>query len=264
MKNAKTYESAMRKFLGQLPKRRGSALTDPMEILLESILLSDATGQQAQEALDALKQEYVDLNDLRVSPPREIAEVIGEEYPRAREKALGIVAVLGNLSVASGPLSLEHLRELPKRELRRRLGELGLDSFASAAVTLRVFGGHAVPVDATLVEVLELDGLAHPGSSVEDVQGFLERVVNQKDALEVFEGLRVHVEKHGKILAKHRQSPQAAVEEAEERAQKQAEQEAAAAAAAGSALAAALLKARQAAQAASQASKSARRSARKS
>jgi endonuclease III len=213
MKNAKTYEKAVRKLLGQLPRRKRFGPEDPMEILLESILLSNAAVGQAQEALAVLKREYVDFNELRVAPAREIVELIGEDYPQGRQKANIITTVLRNLFVSVGTLSLESLRDLPKRELRRRLQELGLDSFAGAAVTLRVFGGHAVPVDAALVEVLEQDGLVHPGSRVEDVQGFLERVVSQKDAPEVFEALRAYVEKHPEVLARRRQPEEVAVQE---------------------------------------------------
>lgn len=204
MKNARTYEKAVRKFLTQLPRRKHTGPDDPMQILLESILLSDATSQRTQEGLEVLGREFVDLNELRVSPPREIVELIGEDYPRGREKAVMITTVLNNLYIAVGRLSLEALRELPKRELRRRLGELGLDSFAVAAVTLRVFDGHAVPVDRSLVEVMELEGLVHPGSTIDEVQGFLERVVSQKEAPEIFEALRTHVEKQAKVLEKHR------------------------------------------------------------
>ena len=213
MKNAKTYETPMKKFLAQLPRRRRPQAQEPMDILLESILQADATLAQAQAALETLRQEYVDLNDLRVSPPREIAEIIGEDYPRARDKAAMVTTVLSNLMESAGALSLESLRELPKRELRRRLTEMGLDPFASAAVVLRVFAGHAVPVDASVVDALQAEGMVHASSGVEDVQGFLERIVSQKDAPEVHEALRAYVEKQPKVLSRHRHSAPASTEE---------------------------------------------------
>ena len=44
----------------------------------------------------------------------------------------------------------------PKRERRRCLLELGLSPYVAALVMLKVLGAHAVPVDQTLVDCLEM------------------------------------------------------------------------------------------------------------
>jgi hypothetical protein len=112
-------------------------------------------------------------------------------------------------------MSLEHLSKLSKRDLREHLLSLGLNAYAAARVLLFVFGGHAIPVDRTLAETLEMEEQVHPGSSVEDVQGFLERIISQKDARNVHEFLRAHVERCARALAKFRQAKAEAAAKAE-------------------------------------------------
>ena len=122
-------------------------------------------------------------------------------------------------------LSFEHVEKMTKRDLRRHLAELGLRSYAAACMMLRVFEGHAVPVDQSLADCLEIAKCIEPGSTIEDVQSFLERVILQKHALAAHEFFRQFVAESARPLARKRKADAEARAKAEAEAKK-AEEEA--------------------------------------
>jgi len=231
MKDAKEYEARIKTLLRKKPKRVASARPeDPYDIaaLVRAVLESDASRQQAEKALEAIRHEYVDFNELRVSPLKDLVECIGRDYPQARDKAQMITGALQGIFSRTYRLSLEYMAEMTKRNLRRHLKELGLNEYAEAALTLEVFGGHAIPVDQLLVDCLAMDGYVHPESDLPDVQGFLERVISQKDALAAHEFFRKYVQRREKVLLRRRQAEAAKAQAAEaEAAKAQAEKKAA-------------------------------------
>jgi endonuclease III len=205
MKNAREYYRKLKKLL------RGLTPEPPAEIppglprvcfLIEAILQADATRRQAASAMEALREEYVDLNELRVSPIRDVTDCVGRDMPTARQKAEMIATVLNNLFLRTNDISLDWLVETPRREVRRRLSELGLSPYAAAAVAMRLFGLHAVPVDQTLLECLKADGYVHPASDVKDVRAFLEKIVSPRYLAAAHEALRSYSEKRSKTLPK--------------------------------------------------------------
>jgi len=220
MRNAAVYHKKIAKLLSGIPRERSGApreAPDPVRVLIRSVLEADATRKQAEQALAALEEEFVDFNEMRVAPPKEIAERLGKDFPRQREKAEMLVSSLGRIFNRSHQISMEYMAGMTRRDLRRHLREIGLDAYSAAAVVLRGFGGHAIPVDRTLVECLEMQGCVRPGSDVGEVQGFLERVIALKDAVAAHEFFRSYVERLAKPLAKKRKA-EAVVEKAEAKA----------------------------------------------
>jgi endonuclease III len=206
MKNAKEYEKKVKKLLGKLPKAKGAeTFENPIERLVFAILEADASSGQARKAMKALEEEYVDLNELRVSPTKEITEAIGRDYPFARDRADTILHVLGSVYERNFAMNLDALADLPKRQLRRYLTELGLDPYAEGVLASQAFGAHAIPVDQSLVDCLKIEELIHPDSDVADVQGFLERIISQKDGLAAHQCFRKFVADHSSALSKIQQ-----------------------------------------------------------
>jgi len=225
MKNARKYERAARKLLsvrGRTPRRPAEA-DDPVAGLVRAVLEADGAHKRADKAMDALRKEYVDLNELRVAPPREVAELLGKDYPLGRRKAEEIATALNNLFRRANALSFDHAKPMTKRDLRRHLGELGLGPYAAAWLMLYVFGGHAIPLDETLLECLQMDHYVHPEADLADVQGFLERLVLQKDAPAAHEALRDYVDKSARALARKRKAEAVARDKAEAAARAKAE-----------------------------------------
>jgi len=204
MRNARTYERKIKKLLDGMDRSMPAEAVDEkdaVEMLVDGVLQADASAAQAERALEAIREEFVDCNELRVSPTKEIVEAIGEDFPAAHRKANTLVKCLNGIFERANGLDVGYMEDMPKRELRRHLLGLGLDPFSAAYVVLFVFGGHAVPVDQTLVDCLEMDGYIYPGSDVQDVQGFLERIIPQKDGIAAHGLLRAYVARSARALA---------------------------------------------------------------
>jgi endonuclease III len=209
MRNAREYEKKVKRLLGGAGKAHPPTIAsseDQVRLLIESILQADASRKQVEQTAEGLMKEFVDFNEMRVAPPKEIAECLGRDFPDAREKAETIVRVLNATFDRNGNIGLDYMSKFTKRDLRRHLSELGLGPFPAACVALRLFGIHAVPVDQSLVDCLKMVRCVHPASDIADVQGFMERIVQQKDALGVHEFLRRYVEKNAKALGRKRKA----------------------------------------------------------
>jgi hypothetical protein len=235
MKNATRHQKNLKKFLSGIDKSAAvpPADADPIRAMIDAILAADAPKQSAK-ALEALEKEFVDFNELRVAPVKDIVDTLGRDFPDARRKGEETTTVLNAIFNRRNNLVLDYVEKMSKRDARRHLGELGLSPYAAGVMMLQVFGGHAVPVDQGLVDCLEADGCVGPGGSVEEVQALLERIILQKQAWSAHEFFRDYVAKNAKMLAKKRKSDaakaeaQAAVEaQAEAQAEAAAEQSAA-------------------------------------
>lgn len=209
MKNAATYEKKIKKLLGKLKAPRAAAPPTGIDAVTEviaAVFEADAPRRSGKDALETIAKEFVDYNELRVAPPKDISDRVLKDDPNRRGKAEMITTVLNNIFNRSYTISVDYMAEMPKKELRRHLLELGLSPYAAACVVLKLFGGHAIPVDETLVEVLKLDDYVSPEADQADVQGFLERIIPQKEALAAHEFFRAHIEKCAKPLARKRQA----------------------------------------------------------
>ncbi len=232
MKNAKQYEKKIKTLLGGAKKAKSTTKLpdDPVELFIEAILAADVSRKHVQKAMANIKREYIDFNDLRVSLTKEIVECIGKEFPGAREKAEMLGTVLNGIFDRANDATLEYIDMKSKRDIRRHLAELGAHPYAVSCMMLMHFGGHAVPVDKSLLECLEIQEYIHPGSKIEDVQGFLERIIAQKNALKSHEFFREYIVKLAPQLEKkHRAEAEAAEKARLEEERKKAEAEAKAA-----------------------------------
>jgi DNA polymerase III gamma/tau subunit len=230
MKNATAYEKKVKKLLGKSMTGRGQELAPPpldqaAAQLVEAILQADTTLTQAATAAKKLTAEFVDINELRVSPLSEIVDCIGRDFPLAQTKAEVISIVLAGVYHRTCGIDISYMNDMPKRDLRRHLREIGMTPYAEAVVTMTVFGGHAVPVDDALFEILLMEELVHPESDVEDTQAFLERIVPAKNAPDVHEFLRGYVAKNLSTLQKKRDAEARKRAEQEEAKRKAAEAE---------------------------------------
>ena len=206
MKNAKTYEKKVKKLLAGLSKLKAEPIPlapQPVRAMVLGVLEADAPTADAQRALEALENEFVDYNELRVAPAKDVVECIGRDYPCAWNKAYAITGALHRIFGRASQVQLDYAAEMGKRDLRRHLVEIGLDPYASAYTLMVCFGGHAIPVDQALVDCLEMQEYIHPGSDVSDVQGFLERIIAQKYGLAAHQFLRQYLAQNAQELAEY-------------------------------------------------------------
>ena len=209
MKNAGQYEKIIRKLLGSMPKAKGpqaAADEELVPILIMAVLTAEAPRKAAQKALEAFQSEFVDYNELRVSPAKEIADRMGKNFPLAREKGDTLSRVLNAVFDKTSSMTMEYMKDMSKKDLRRHLAEVGLSPYSVAYVMLMGFGNHAVPLDMTLLDLLKMKETVHPNSEIEDAQGFLERAIGSKEGPAAYEFFRNLIEKESKALTAWRKA----------------------------------------------------------
>lgn len=188
MKTNNTHVKKLAVLLGRI-KRKGSAdefeSLDAVTQLVMGFLQWNSTHRAAEAAHDRLMEVMVDNNDLRVSHDREIMSIIGENYPRATERIARMREAMNELFNREHAVSLESLRDKPKKEARAYLESLrGMPPYVAAQVTLLCFGGHAIPVDDKLAELLAFEQVVPDGASAAEVGSFLERHIKAGDAVD--------------------------------------------------------------------------------
>lgn len=123
--------------------------------LVYSLLLWEASSTQARSGLKRVREELVDLNELRVCAIDDLAHVLGDRYPLARERAMRIRSVFADIVAHFHGPTLDPVLAMPKRESRQFLEGLhGMPWFAAQRVSLLAMGTHALPVDDRLLALL--------------------------------------------------------------------------------------------------------------
>jgi endonuclease-3 len=189
MKHGAEYAKRIRHLYHQLRRQYGKPPppdhTEPIEQLILGILARDTTEAKAQAAFRRLRESLVDHNELRVTPAVELAETLGPDLPDAATRAQNLVDALNAIYDRHNVVDLSFLRDKPVRDAREYLRALpGVDEFTAARVVLYSLGGHAIPVDQSMVWVLRKENLVPPEATLSEVQAFLERHISAQEAAE--------------------------------------------------------------------------------
>lgn len=197
MKNATEYGKRVKKLLAGLKRKHSPPPANgeltPLELLALAVLRRDLPRDQAHKALKQLDDEFVDFNEMRVAPPKDIVELLGEDVPDPRGRAERLTIALGKLFEQDPNLNMEFLRDCGKRELKAQLQDgLGLDSFAEAFLTLYLTDVVAVPVDQALVDRLKEEDLVGEDAEVDDTRAMIERIATKADSFMTFELLNLY------------------------------------------------------------------------
>lgn len=175
--------------------------------LLYALLRYDASSAQALNAAGRIRAAMVDLNELRIAYPDEIAGLLGPRYPGVMARAERIRAVLCDVFNRENEVSLSRLYEMNKREARTYLESLvGITPFAAHRVSLGVFSIHCVPVDSKLAESLISADALESGTSPTDASGSLERAIRATDSWPTFLRLEAWAEAGGTTKKSGRRS----------------------------------------------------------
>lgn len=217
MKNSTLYQKNIKKLLSGVSKKRIAPpeVDDLVRLLIEAVLSPDTSRKLVQQGVEAMSREFVDFNELRVSPPKEIVDRMGRNVPHAREKADTLVRVLNAVFDRTSTMTMDYMKEMSKKDLRRHLAEIGLSPYSAAHVLLLGFASHAVAVDVSLLDALKMGEFVAPNCDIEEATGFLERFIAQKEALATHEFFRTYIEHNAKAIAKWRKAnPDLASQEA--------------------------------------------------
>lgn len=188
----------------------GARMADPvLDELVFSLLVWEAGEARAAVVPPRLIAAFVDLNDLRIALPDELAAAFGAGLPRAAERADRMIAVLGDIVRRGHTLDLSHLPSLGKREARAYLDSLdGIPPFVAARVALLTTEAHAMPIDARLARLLERGGLVAPGASAAALSSSLERHVRASEAGRFYRALEAWADAQPRSAGASRTKPE--------------------------------------------------------
>ncbi len=188
MKNATAYSKKLATLQKKLKQSYQPVDPDPLPPLARLVMAFlewNADTHSAHDAYGRLMEACVDLNDLRVTHSHEVARLLGPKYPLAEERAERMRDAMHAIFKQFYATSLEPLGSRGKKQVRSFLDSLpGMVPYVAAQVTLMGYGGHAVPVDEVLVELLKGEQAIDPEATLPEVVAFLERHVRAEQALE--------------------------------------------------------------------------------
>jgi endonuclease III len=195
MKNSKEYSKKIQKLFRSLkrkyPKHEKAAYDEPAEALVYAITSEKITHKQAQTAAKRFNEYFVDLNDLRVSRPEEIVEMLGEDNPTTREIAARLKTALRAIFEKYNTVSLQDLRKIGKRPAKEALSQInGTSPFMVDFCMLTALDGHAIPLTEKMIELLRNEQLVHPQADHQRIEGFLSRQITAKDGYYFYTLLR--------------------------------------------------------------------------
>jgi endonuclease-3 len=184
VKRLERIRLVLRRRYGEAPR---IMVTSPVEHALRTILGEEAAAAQVEDALDRLRRHFVDWNDLRVSRPREIRDVLGSDFPRSGYKARVIPRLLDQVFKQHNSMVWNFLEALGKVQTRAYFEKLEeVRPFVAATLARDCVGAHAVPVDLDVSRVLGRLGVLHPAKESEsEMQALLERAVKANRAYEL-------------------------------------------------------------------------------
>ena len=190
MKNAGKHAEELRSNFKKLLKEHDVPdfkPIDPLRALVLGAMSYDVSDARAAEAIKAIEQEFVDLNELRVATELEVRDLLGSKYPEIENRVEMITQALNQIFEREHTLSLERLRTISRRDARQFLRELpNLHPFVEAYVMLMSFEGHAIPVDNTMLDWLRDRDIAGDSATLDDVQRFLEHQLKAEECFSFF------------------------------------------------------------------------------
>jgi len=188
VKHLERVRKALRRAWGEV---RRPIVTHPVAHLVRTILAEEATPQAVDAAMDRIDRHFVDWNDLRVSRPKEIREVLGPDFPRAGAKARAIPRILDQVFKWHNSMVWDFLETMGKVETRAFFEKLEeVRPFVAATIARDCAGAHAFPVDRDVARVLMRLGLVDESESEAAMQAFLERAVKSEHAFELHAHLK--------------------------------------------------------------------------
>lgn len=195
MKDSKAYSQKVQKLYRLLkrkyPKPPKVTYDEPLEALVYAIISENMSVRAARTAVKRIYDNFIDLNDLRVSLSAEIIEVLGSDTSVTREVVSSLTGALGAVFNQCNTISLEELKKMGKRPARQALeGIAGTGNFVVNYCMLTSLQGHAIPLTEKMMEYLRNNEIVHPAADEQEVEGFLARQISAKNGYEFYALLR--------------------------------------------------------------------------
>lgn len=199
MKNSKKYSPKVTKLFNSL-KRKSTKQSmpkygDPIEAVVYALVTESISEAMGGRLYRRMMKHFVDFNDLRVSRREEILDVLGDTSEAFEKSAAALTRTLNTIFEKTNRMELEGLTQDGKRQAHKELSELeGITPFAVSYCFLTAMGGHAIPLNAKMLDYLRTGELVHPKATDAEIAGFLERQIAASDAYDFYLLLRDEAE----------------------------------------------------------------------
>lgn len=193
MKDSKLYAQRIKRLLRDIkqPDEDVVYYDDPLEALVHGLLCEYFSDHQARQLHRKMMRHFVDLNDLRVARAEEIMDVWSEHSCQAKQAAADITAILTTVFNKSHTLDLAGLKQTGKRPAKQFLQAMEpVSKFALDYCMLTCMHAHTIPINDLVYQYLKTEQLVHPEAKIEDIQGWLTRLIPAKQAYAVYRLLR--------------------------------------------------------------------------
>ncbi len=189
---AKRLKSLFASLRARLGKVQRIPASDPITQLILGVFSRDMPEARAREALDKLRAMVVDYNELRVIPPIEMAQALGD-YPDVRLKCEDVSRALNRIFAIEHSVTLDRLATISRKDALAYIERIdGLDPYTRARIRLLGLQFHAVPLDEAMWALARREGVIDPKCPLDEAQSFLERHVAEEDAAEFVTLLKKH------------------------------------------------------------------------
>ena len=150
-----------------------------LEHLLYAICREGSTREQADKAFHNLKSNFFDWNEVRVSSPHELEDALSG-LPNAEERAKRLIGILQELFESTFSFDMDDLdKKKGLKEAAKALSRMNdVNDYAVAWVVQQALGGHAVPLDAPTLRVLQRLGVVDGDpEDLEHLRGSVEHLI---------------------------------------------------------------------------------------
>lgn len=166
--------------------------------LVFSLLLWETTLDQAVKAMLKLNEAFVDMNELRVCMPGDIAAVLGARYAQCERRCEVLVESLRQISALHPGSGIHELSEMNKRDAKKELLSVeALPRFAAARTLLLALDAHAFPMDTKLARELHKNGFVDDHSDPDALAAQLEHDIPSSDTAAIYSAMERWM--HGEI-----------------------------------------------------------------
>ena len=165
---------------------RPDANRTPIEQLIYSICLENASFTAADDVYNALTHNYFDWNEVRVSSSRELAETM-KNLPEPAQTGLRLKRILHYIFDQKYAFEIDEIKKMSVKTFNEYVTKMeNVTPFNSAYVMMTVMGRHSIPVSSGELEVLDILGLIDDKDREKNSVSWLERVIEKKKANEFF------------------------------------------------------------------------------
>jgi endonuclease-3 len=157
---------------------------DVLEHLIYGLCLENAPYEKADEAFAQLQESFFDWNEVRVTTVTELTEIC-RGLPNAAATASNIRRSLHSIFESQFSFDLEPLK---KENIGKAVKQLqkydGVTRFAVDYVVQHGLGGHSIPVDDGLIQIMLVLGVISPNEAEKKTVPGMERAISKSKGIE--------------------------------------------------------------------------------